>query len=78
MNCIACKHKKENCIKDCIQIYFQHPELNLHQIKIHKSEVTRVEIDSGFLTIIDIDGIQHGYNCDTIYSYHIPGIAESQ
>ena len=74
MNCIACNHRKENCIKDCFQIYFNDIELKRHPVRIHKSEVARVEIDTGFLTITDTDGIQHGYNCDNISSYHIPSI----
>lgn len=74
MNCIACKYRKENCVKDCIQIYFKCSELDHYPIKIHKSEVSRVEIDTGFLTITDTDGIQHGYNCDTIRAFRIPSI----
>ena len=74
MNCTECKFRKENCIKDCLQIYFKSNLQNLRPIKIHKLEVNRVEIDSGFLIITDTDGIQHGYNCDTISSFHVPGI----
>ena len=73
MNCAACEHYSITCIKDCLQVHFKDnvPE-HKYPIHIHKSEVAYVEIGSRFLSITDIDGVQHNYNCDIISHFHIP------
>lgn len=74
MNCAACEYFSPACIKDCLQIYFKDdPSIpKRFPVKIHKSEVSFIEVGSVFLSVTDTDGVQHNYNLDTITHFHIP------